>query len=244
MTDRKNKNGDIDEKKTGGSSPLDDIASAPEEIEATEVEFGEAGAPSGESKPAPETPRDVPPEPQKETPTETEAAPSPPPGEKKDEKQTEAAPPSDRGASLPSASEEEYHSPAEAAVEEAGKKKKKKPLLIACCSCLFLIVAAFIILFVAGLLTEMNGTSETGYLNGPGDSVQFLVESDEPTLTITFEYPAGEADFWVFVSDEYGNPVVEWWDLDVGTVLTIAGNQNYYVTIQSMAGSGDWSADW
>jgi hypothetical protein len=240
MTDRKNGNGDTDAKKTGGSSPLDDITQAPEETEAAEVAFGEAGAPPDEAKPAPETPEETP---SKETPVVTEAAPTASPG---DEKQTVAASPSDREAPAPSPeAPEAYHSPAEAAVEEAGKKKKNnKPLIITCCSCLFLVAAAIIIILVAGVLTEMNGTSESGYLNGPGDSARFLVESDEPTLTITFEYPDGEADFWVYVSDEYGNMVVDWWDLDVGTVLTVAGNQNYYVTIHSVSGSGDWSASW
>jgi hypothetical protein len=74
--------------------------------------------------------------------------------------------------------------------------------------------------------------------------VQFLVESSEPTLTVTFEYPAGEADFWIYVSDAYGNMVVDWWDLDSGAVLSLAGNQSYYITIYSNSGSGDWKASW
>ncbi|MBN1881692.1 MAG: hypothetical protein JW885_05915 [Deltaproteobacteria bacterium] len=243
MTDRKNGNGDTEKEKTVISSPLDDIAPAPDEAEATDVVFGETHEPQGAQETAPKQTKVVPPAQPKEAPKKTEDAAEPPlPMKEKTSKKPRSA--SEEGPSHTEAATEEYHTPAEVALDGAEKKKKNKPLIIACCSCLALAAAAIIIIFVAGVITEMKGTSESGYLNGPGDSTQFLVESDEPTLTITFEYPAGEADFWVYVTDAYGNPVVDWWDLDIGTVLSLAGYQSYYVTIYSMSGSGDWSASW
>jgi hypothetical protein len=245
MTDRKNGSGDTEEKGIVISSPLDDLAPAPDEAETTDVVFGEAHGPADAKKTAPKPPKqpkEVPPAPPAEAPKKAKdkvEAPQPVKG-----KAPKAGPAPEPATSQPEAAAEEYHSPAEAAVDGAEKKSKKKPLIIACCSCLFLVAAAIIIMLIAGVLTEMKGTAESGYLNGPGDSARFLVESDEPTLTVTFEYPAGEADFWIYVTDAYGNPVIDWWDLDDGSMMSLAGNQDYYVTIYSMAGSGDWSAGW
>jgi len=243
MTDRKNGNSDPEKGKTFISSPLDDIAPAPEEAEAADVVFGETRDSAADRETVPEKPEDAPPTPPKKT-TKTakdkKAAPQP---EKKVAPKAQPAPKAET--TQPKSDAEEYHSPAEIAVDGAAKKKNKnKPVIIACCSCLGIIAAVIVIIFIAGVITEMTGASESGYLNGPGDSVQFLVEAEEPTLTITFEYPAGEADFWVYVTDAYGNPVMDWWDLDTGTVLSLAGNQNYYVTIYSMSGAGEWSASW
>lgn len=239
MTDRKNGNDDAVKEKTFISSPLDDIAPAPDEAEVTDVVFGEAQDSKESKKTTPKKPGKAEP---KKTPKKTQGTEPAPEPEKKDA--PKAKPATQTGTTQPKADKEEYHSPAETAVDGVKKKNKNKPVIIACCSCLAVIAAVIVIIFIAGVLTEMKGASESGYLNGPGDSVQFLVESDEPTLTITFEYPAGEADFWVYVSDINGNTVMDWWDLDIGTVLSLAGNQNYYVTIYSRSGSGDWSASW
>lgn len=241
MTDRKNGNSDTEKEKTFITSPLDDIALAPDEAEATDVVFGEAQDSKGSKKTTPKKSGKTEPKEAPKKTRDTEPVPKPEP-EKKDAPQAEPA--TNIETTQSKTTPEKYHSLAEIAVDGAKKKNKNKPLIIACCSCLGIIAAVIIIILIAGVITEMKGSSESGYLNGPGDSVQFLVESDEPTLTITFEYPAGEADFWAYMSDEQGNTVMDWWDLDIGTVVSLAGNQNYYITIYSRAGSGDWSASW
>jgi hypothetical protein len=89
------------------------------------------------------------------------------------------------------------------------------------------------------------GTSASGYLSGPGDSCNFTINAGTKTyLEVPFTYPKGSVDFWVEVVGEDGYTVLGDFDLDNGEVITLSGGGNFYLTVYSNNGAGNWSCYW
>lgn len=84
--------------------------------------------------------------------------------------------------------------------------------------------------------------TESGYLNGPGSSYMFQVKAGKVDyVEVTFTYPRGSVDFWVTVVGENGETLGNF-DLDNGEIITLSGGGNFWLTIYSIYGAGDWSA--
>ncbi|MBN1573249.1 MAG: hypothetical protein JW984_08660 [Deltaproteobacteria bacterium] len=87
--------------------------------------------------------------------------------------------------------------------------------------------------------------SQTGYLNGPGDSYTFSVDAGTTKLVeVPFEYPKGSVDFWVKVIGKDGNTVLGDFDLDEGSVIQLINGDVFYLTVYSKGGAGYWSANY
>jgi len=89
----------------------------------------------------------------------------------------------------------------------------------------------------------MGGSyTESGYLNGPGDSYNFTVDAGtQSQVDVIFDYPYGSVDFWVKVVGEDGYTVLGDFDLDNGEIIQLLGGGTFYLTIYSRMGAGYWS---
>lgn len=84
--------------------------------------------------------------------------------------------------------------------------------------------------------------TESGYLNGPGDSYNFTVDAGtQSQVDVVFDYPYGSVDFWVKVVGEDGYTVLGDFDLDNGEIIQLLGGGTFYLTIYSRMGAGYWS---
>ena len=84
--------------------------------------------------------------------------------------------------------------------------------------------------------------TESGYLNGPGDSYNFTVNAGtQYQVDVVFDYPYGSVDFWVKIVGEDGYTVLGDFDLDNGEVIQLLGGGTFYLTIYSRMGAGYWS---
>ena len=81
---------------------------------------------------------------------------------------------------------------------------------------------------------------ESGYLKGPGDFYTFIVTNPSGNVNVTFDHPESSAYFMVKVEDEYG--ILREYDLNEGKIITLSGRGDFYVTIYSRIGAGEWTA--
>jgi len=93
--------------------------------------------------------------------------------------------------------------------------------------------------------TPPSSHSQSGYLNGPGDSYTFSVDAGTTKLVeVPFKYPEGSADFWVKVIGKDGTTVLGDFDLDEGEIIQLINGDVFYLTIYSRGGAGYWSTNY
>ncbi len=105
---------------------------------------------------------------------------------------------------------------------------------------LFILIAVILYLLFAFAPSGAETMFESGYLNGSGDSYTFVVTNPGGNVNVTFDYPESSAHFMVKVKDEYG--ILREYDLNKGKIITLSGSGDFYITIYSNIGSGEWTA--
>lgn len=81
----------------------------------------------------------------------------------------------------------------------------------------------------------------SGYLDGPGDSDRFDLDARHKSVEIEFQWPRGQADFWVKAYGRSHNLLGDF-DLDDGDIIELTGGGKFSVEVYSKQGKGAWSA--
>jgi hypothetical protein len=88
-----------------------------------------------------------------------------------------------------------------------------------------------------------GGTTESGYLSGPGASYTFVINAGNVNyVEVPFTYPKGTVKFWVKVVGQDGTSILGDFDLDNGEIIQLSGGGTFYLTVYSKMGAGNWSA--
>ncbi len=80
-----------------------------------------------------------------------------------------------------------------------------------------------------------------GSLAGKGDKDSFVIVARHEEVDVVFEWPEGEADFWVKVYGKDGEVLGDF-DLDDGEVIQLFGRDKFTLEIYSRGGRGTWRA--
>ena len=105
---------------------------------------------------------------------------------------------------------------------------------------LFIFISVILLLLSTSSLSSAEAIFESGYLKGPTDSYTFTVNNPGGNVNITFNHPGSSVQFMVKIEDEYG--ILKEYDLNKGRIITLSGRGDFYVTIYSRTGAGEWTA--
>lgn len=103
------------------------------------------------------------------------------------------------------------------------------------CTILILALAVFV-------SASAETLTESGYLDGAGDSDSWDINAVNTIIDVVFTWPLG-AEYWVTVygmsGDELGN-----FNLNKGENIQLSGGGKFTIKIYSVTGSGSWTATW
>ena len=84
--------------------------------------------------------------------------------------------------------------------------------------------------------------TESGYLDGPGDSDSWDMNLESKFVDVVFTWPLS-GEYWVTVygmhGDELGN-----FNLNEGETIQLSGGGKFTIKIYSVKGAGSWTATW
>lgn len=80
-----------------------------------------------------------------------------------------------------------------------------------------------------------------GFLREKGNADSFDVYAEHDEVKVVFEWPEGEADFWVKVYGEEGTELGDF-DLDNGEIIRLLNGGKFTLEVYSREGGGPWVA--
>ena len=102
---------------------------------------------------------------------------------------------------------------------------------------------AIIVLALVVAAAASAGTfTESGYLDGPGDSDSWDINALNKVVDVVFTWPMG-AEYRVTVYGMHGDKLGDF-DLNEGETIQLSGGGKFTMKIYSAAGAGSWTAEW